>query len=224
MAPANGRQRDSGTAGEYFVAAELSMRGWLATVTIKDAPGIDVLVTDPARGRTAAIQGKTTSKANGRFVLKPKDEVPPAPWANEWYVFVALKEIGARADFYVVPRAVVADAVYSDHQEWLLKPDAKGRTRKPSSTRDMQAVHLAGYREAWHLLDRPACDAPYLGPRWWVDRAAAWPREGGYPGLGLVDPDDEPADRIVRYPADMTAMVQAELDDPSPPRLKLISD
>ena len=29
----------TGAAGEYYVAAELSRRGWLATVTIKNAPG-----------------------------------------------------------------------------------------------------------------------------------------------------------------------------------------
>ena len=32
-----------GAAGEYYVAAELSRSGWLATVTLKNARGIDVL-------------------------------------------------------------------------------------------------------------------------------------------------------------------------------------
>lgn len=34
----------SGVAGEYFVAAELSRRRFIASVTLRNARGIDVLV------------------------------------------------------------------------------------------------------------------------------------------------------------------------------------
>ena len=38
---------DVGVAGEYLVAAQLTLRGWLATVTLKNSPGIDVLAQFP---------------------------------------------------------------------------------------------------------------------------------------------------------------------------------
>jgi hypothetical protein len=33
----------TGAAGEYHVAAQLSQRGWLATITKKNSPGTDEL-------------------------------------------------------------------------------------------------------------------------------------------------------------------------------------
>jgi hypothetical protein len=50
-----------GAAGEYYVAAELSRRGWLATVTVKNAPGTDVLAQRADTGRMFAVQTKTAS-------------------------------------------------------------------------------------------------------------------------------------------------------------------
>lgn len=34
----------TGVAGEYFVAAELSRRGFIASITMRNSPGIDILV------------------------------------------------------------------------------------------------------------------------------------------------------------------------------------
>jgi hypothetical protein len=35
----------SGVSGEYFVAAELSRRGFIASLTLKNAQGIDILAS-----------------------------------------------------------------------------------------------------------------------------------------------------------------------------------
>ncbi len=169
----------TGTAGEYLVAAELSLRGWLATVTIKNAPGTDVLAPS---GGTASIQVKTTSKQAGRFILSSKDEAL-AVGPDEWYVFVVLRPLGFRADFYIVPRQVVSSSLYCVYREWHSQPDKEGRPRKHVTTRDVNAANLGGYRENWSLLERPASEAPFLGPAWWLDFAAKWPRTEGYPGF-----------------------------------------
>lgn len=36
----------SGVAGEYFVAAELSRRGYIASITLRNTRGIDILASD----------------------------------------------------------------------------------------------------------------------------------------------------------------------------------
>ena len=36
----------TGVAGEYFVAAELSRRDLIASITMRNSPGIDILATD----------------------------------------------------------------------------------------------------------------------------------------------------------------------------------
>ncbi len=47
-------------AGEYFVAAELSRRGYIATLTLRNARGIDIVVADPDSTRSVGIQVKTS--------------------------------------------------------------------------------------------------------------------------------------------------------------------
>jgi len=46
-------------AGEYLVAARLSLMGFLAVLTPRGAPGADLLVYDTANGRATALQVKT---------------------------------------------------------------------------------------------------------------------------------------------------------------------
>jgi hypothetical protein len=48
-----------GIAGEYFVAAELSRRGYVAAVTLRNTRGADILVWHPACRKSATIQVKT---------------------------------------------------------------------------------------------------------------------------------------------------------------------
>lgn len=50
-----------GVAGEYFVAAELSRRGWIAVLTLKNTPNIDLIATTLDGKRTVNVQVKTRS-------------------------------------------------------------------------------------------------------------------------------------------------------------------
>jgi PhoPQ-activated pathogenicity-related protein len=48
----------TGIAREFFVAGELSKRGWIATLTAKNTPDIDVLASRPTGDVHARIQVK----------------------------------------------------------------------------------------------------------------------------------------------------------------------
>jgi Holliday junction resolvase-like predicted endonuclease len=50
----------SGIAGEYYVAAELSRRGYLAAITLRNSEGIDILVSNIDGNKLFSIQVKTT--------------------------------------------------------------------------------------------------------------------------------------------------------------------
>jgi hypothetical protein len=176
------RSQLTGTAGEYFVAAELSMQGWLATVTIKNSPGVDILAKHPTSGQSAAIQVKTTSKVSGRFILSAKDETT-AIGNDEWYAFVVLGAPNQRPRFYIVPRDVVAGYIYSRYHQWQSQPDRQGKPRKHIPTRDVNAAELGAYEDNWKLLEKPASEAAFLGTEVWVGLARRWPRQEGYPGF-----------------------------------------
>jgi hypothetical protein len=180
----------TGVAGEYYVAAELSRRGWLATVTIKNAPGTDVLAQRVDTRWVVAVQTKT-SRAGDKFALKgPKTIDEPERVAderlstaeNEWYAFVGLKEEGERPDFYVVPRNVVAGMIYLNHRDWLRKP-GRLRARNDGSMRYLQSAEVVGYLDRWDLLDSASSEVPFLGDPLYMQLAAEIPRPGGHPGI-----------------------------------------
>jgi hypothetical protein len=150
----------TGAAGEYFVAAELSLRAWLATVTIKNAPGTDILAQKLGTGTTIAIQTKTANEGNN-FQLSAKCEIPSSA-LNQWFVFVKLHGIGTRPSFFIVPRNVVAGAVYAQHKEHLSRPGKSGKPHKDSTLRIIRARYIMGYEDRWDLLEAPTTDAPLL--------------------------------------------------------------
>ena len=64
----------SGAAGQYFVAAELSRRGIIATVTLRNARGIDILASNESATRSVSIQVKTNQYSERKWLLDKKAE------------------------------------------------------------------------------------------------------------------------------------------------------
>lgn len=49
-----------GLTGEYFVAGMMSLKGWVASLTLKNYPSVDIFGLNPETGKTINIQVKTT--------------------------------------------------------------------------------------------------------------------------------------------------------------------
>lgn len=140
-----------GVAGEYFVAAELTSHGFLASITLRNSRGVDIIATDGRASRSVTIQVKTSTGGKAEWILTKKSESFQSK--SHYYVFVILRGTGARPDYYVVPSAVVAKSITSSHRKWLSGSKANGSPRKDSSMRKFRD-HEGRYREAWHLLAR----------------------------------------------------------------------
>ena len=122
-----------GVAGEYLVAAELSMRGYIASITLRNSRGIDILASSPDGERSVSIQVKTNSSGSPTWMLNKKSEDYFSE--DHFYVFVALTEIGQRPNFYVAPSEIVATFIRKYHQEWLTGVKKDGSRRRDSSMR-----------------------------------------------------------------------------------------
>ncbi len=180
-----------GAAGEYYAAAELSRRGRLATLTIKNAPGTDVLAQhlgDP--GVLVSIQTKT-SRSGMQFELKQKDELA-ARGQRDWFVFVGLGPDSQLPEFFVVPRDVVAGCLFANRK--LVEIERNGRAAtKGLSRRFLQAKWFEKYRDRWDLLEKPTGDALELvDPSWPAaalkhDLAKEMPTHPWLPRSGLAE-------------------------------------
>jgi hypothetical protein len=149
-------------AGEYYVAAELSRRGWAASITPKGVERNDVLAQHVETQAIVAIQVKTWARGRG-FTLSETNERPTSA-TNEWYALVRLSETNGRPTFYLVPRNTIAAHLYVDHRLWLATPGRKGQPHKDTRRRAVPPEDVEPYREGWDRLLEPTTAVPYFLP------------------------------------------------------------
>lgn len=130
----------SGVAGEYFVAAELSRRGYVASITLRNTRGIDILASNVDATRSVGIQVKCTQGGFDSWLVGTLrlDELA----SNLFFVFVSMNGMGAPT-YYVVPKRDVAEYVASRSKQALRMQKFADREGK--------------YRDRWDLLE---LDAP----------------------------------------------------------------
>ncbi len=139
----------TGVAGEYFVGAELSRRGYVASITLRNTRGIDLLVSNVDASKAVGIQVKTKQGKARDWILNQKVEDYHSD--SLFYIFVNLPEDGSPPEFFIVPSKVVATHAKEYHQQWLAAPGKKGQKHRDNPMRkfhDKDGVFL----NKWDLL------------------------------------------------------------------------
>jgi|SRR5581483_7791160 len=141
----------TGVTGEYYVAAELSRRGYLASITLRNTKGVDILCSNSDASKLVGIQVKARTGDRRSWILTEKGENYYAD--NLFYVFVNVSEnISSHPEFSIVPSKIVADYIREHHAEWLLSSKKNGDPRKNTSMRKFRDLEET-YLNRWDLLD-----------------------------------------------------------------------
>ena len=138
----------TGVAGEYFVAAELSRMGHIASVTLRNTRGIDILCSNADSSKQVSIQVKTRFSKGHSWQMHKKDEEFFS--AKHFYVFVSLNG-GNPPDFYIVPSKTVANFLKTSHRKWMKKPSRTGKKHKSTDRRKFRDSEKE-YLDRWDLL------------------------------------------------------------------------
>lgn len=138
----------SGIAGEYFVAAELSRRGYVASLTLKNSKGIDILVSNSNATKSVGIQVKTHQGRGREWVLSQKVENDTA--SNLFFVFVRLNELET-VEYHIVPREDVSRFTAANHKKWLETKGRKGQQHNDTNMRKFFDPD-GKYLNRWDLL------------------------------------------------------------------------
>ena len=139
----------TGVAGEYFVAAELSKRGYIASITLRNSKGVDILCSNSTAAKSVGIQVKTNRSSDAHWILNKKCENYFAK--NLFYVFVSLNDNQKAPNFYIVPSKVVAKAIKESHDFWLKTPGKRGQKHKDNPMRKF-GDRERKYHDRWDLL------------------------------------------------------------------------
>ena len=138
-----------GVAGEYLVAGELSRRGYIASITLRNSRGIDIIASSADSEKSVNIQVKTNSSGAKQWMLNKKAETYKSD--NHYYIFVILNKPSQRPDFYIVPSTIVAETITREHAEWLRGKSKNGKARNDTNIRQF-ADKDGAYLEQWQLL------------------------------------------------------------------------
>ncbi|HEX3146164.1 MAG TPA: hypothetical protein VHQ64_19480 [Pyrinomonadaceae bacterium] len=130
-----------GTAGEYYVCAELCRIGYLALLTPKNNPLFDVVATNIDGTASVSIQVKTRSVANNQgwkiSRLPDESETPGDPFI----VLVNLQATGS-PDFYIYRFSEFASRVSEEFNNYISKPKKNGEPRKDPGFRAFDEKHF----------------------------------------------------------------------------------
>lgn len=139
----------SGIAGEYLVAGELTRRGYIASITLRNTRGIDIIATNRNASKSVGIQVKASTGSRRSWILHKKSEDFYSD--TLFYVFVELNGANERSNYYIVPSKVVANQIKSGHAQWLKTLSKEGRPHNDTTMRQF-ADKDGNYLERWDLL------------------------------------------------------------------------
>ena len=122
-----GQQIRTGIAGEHFVAAELSRRGWVVALPMKNNPDFDMLAYSEDRP-TIRVQVKTRRELRKTKAWRITSSFPEGP--NDFLVAVALDELD-QPRYWILP-CTEANALIMSQQ--------------------LRVNKLDQYEQAWDLL------------------------------------------------------------------------
>lgn len=150
-----------GIAGEFYVLAQLAQRGFVASFTLANTKGIDILVINPPRDHFIKLEVKTTDKPLRKERLFSPDPAYAWPMSEKhetitdprtFYCFVVLQGTSTLPLFFVVPSSYVAEYVREQHRYWV-----RTRTELPDSSNKMRRFRIhpsdpLGFKDNWQLL------------------------------------------------------------------------
>jgi hypothetical protein len=150
-----------GLAGEYYVLAQLTAQGLIATLTLGHTKGIDIIVTNQDINQLFKVEVKTTINPPRREKLFHKNNQSyhwPMSEKHETlkdnkliYCFVYIENVTELPKFFLVPSKEVARYVKWEHNHWL-----KSRKNEVQSTTmrnfRIEVNDPKGYCNNWEIF------------------------------------------------------------------------
>lgn len=128
-------------AGEFLVAGTLCLKGYVASLTLKNYPKVDIFCLNPKNDKQIAIQVKAHRGGNAYHVPEDLDD------ARVPFVFVYIWP-DETVDFYVLPAKDVAAISKKERDDYL----AAHPNVKKDQPRMISRVNIEQYKNRWDLL------------------------------------------------------------------------
>lgn len=144
------QKQNVGNAGEYYIAARLSVINFTATITLGRAEKYDILALSP-NGRLVKISVKATQVENAHdFSLSSKDEEGAAK--DFYYAFVKLNGFAKEPDFWIIPSKIVCPLIRNAHKKWEATPGRNKRQHSLENKMRILPIELHGSQKIYYPI------------------------------------------------------------------------
>ncbi|MCL8009563.1 hypothetical protein M8845_19240 [Gelidibacter japonicus] len=138
-----------GLTGEYFVAGMMSLKGWVASLTLKNYPSVDIFGLNPETDKTVNIQVKSTKdkkdyqiglKRSQRNLIHEKITCP--------FVFVHIDKLN-NIRYFILTKKELTDLVELKDDEYYNRPRKAPLKDYPIS---VHVVDLKEFEDNWESI------------------------------------------------------------------------
>lgn len=139
----------TGLAGEYMVAGMMNMKGWIASLTLKNFPGVDIFGKNPETDQNISVQVKTTRDKYSfniginRPKRKELDQIIKGP-----FVFVHIDE-SENVSYYILTRDEIIDLINTTDDDYYARKKDKSKEDYPMA---IQHKYLTPFKDKWESL------------------------------------------------------------------------
>lgn len=138
-----------GLTGEYFVAGMMSLKGWVASLTLKNYPSVDIFGLNPKTNENINVQVKTTKniksfhvglKRSQRDIIDKKITCP--------YVFVYIDNRD-KVNYYILSQQQLIKLIERTDDEYYNRDRKKTLKDYPIA---VSLKDLTEYQDKWDNL------------------------------------------------------------------------
>lgn len=128
-------------AGEFLVAGQLCLKGYVASLTFKNYPKVDIFYLNPQNNKHSAIQVKTIRHGDAYYISEDVDD------SEHPFVFVQIKEDDS-VEFFVALAKDVVKLSAKERNDYMKKhPNVKR-----GQPRMIGVKNLGGFKDRWDVL------------------------------------------------------------------------
>lgn len=149
-------------ASQFYVAAELCRRGYVAVVTMGNTPNVDILCSNKEANKFVYIQVKTFKSGSKTCSVGLKSEKKYNDnffWILCGFPDVSQKEDKFEIEYYIIPAKEMSVHVKKNFEIWCKQSkkhniENKVRTVYLPPHKNLDGWDLRRYQNNWKLIDK----------------------------------------------------------------------
>lgn len=139
----------TGLAGEYLVAAKMNLRGWVANLTLKNYPSVDIFGMNPKTDQFIAVQVKTSWEASFNIGITHDKRDQLLDKVKGPFVFVHLESVDS-VSYFILTKDEFINLVKSSDDAYFNKK--RNKPIKPNYPIALFVNELQPFKDHWDSL------------------------------------------------------------------------